>query len=227
MIISAGGLSAEVFCRGGEAGDTPTVLLITGGESIRGIWEKYAALSDRPCRLAAVAVEDWENALSPWRAGKVFKGGSDFGDGADGTAEMLERELVPELRRAFDIKEGRFYIAGYSLAGLFAIYALYRTEVFSGAISASGSLWFPGFAEFTAAHEPLRRPNRMYFSLGDKEKNTKNPVMSRVEEKTKEISERFVEARIECVFRSEPGGHFADAEGRIARGMAWLTDDRE
>ena len=57
-------------------------------------------------------------------------------------------------------------IAGYSLAGLFAVYALYRTDVFARAASVSGSLWFPGFREYVFSHTPLCRPDCVYFSLG-------------------------------------------------------------
>lgn len=225
MKISAADKRIEIFGPGTAADPAPTVLLITGGESAGGVWEKYAALSDRPCRLAAVAADDWENGLSPWPAPKVFKGGSDFGAGADATVEMLEKEIVPALMSAAGNEKCPLYIAGYSLAGLFALYSLYRTDIFSGAISASGSLWFPGFAEFAAAHEPRRRPDKIYLSLGDKEKKTKNPVMSRVEEKTQEIYGIFRTMGTDCEFRLEPGGHFADPEGRLARGIARLTDN--
>ena len=227
MKIKAADKTIEIFGFESAAGHTPTVLLITGGESAAGVWEKYSALSERPCRLAAVAADDWGNELSPWPAPKVFKGGSDFGAGADAKVKTLEKEIVPALMSAAGNEISPIYIAGYSLAGLFALYSLYCTDVFSGAISSSGSLWFPGFAEYAAAHEPGRRPDKIYLSLGDKEKNTKNPVMSRVEEKTKEIYGIFRAFGTDCVFCFEPGGHFADPEGRLARGMARIAGNNE
>lgn len=60
-------------------------------------------------------------------------------------------------------------IAGYSLAGLFALYAIYQTDVFTRVGCISGSLWFPGFLEYVFTHESKRRPGCLYFSLGDKE----------------------------------------------------------
>ena len=42
-------------------------------------------------------------------------------------------------------------IAGYSLAGLFALYALYKTDAFTRVASMSGSLWFPGIMGIPAA----------------------------------------------------------------------------
>ena len=44
-------------------------------------------------------------------------------------------------------------LAGYSLAGLFALYALYQTDVFARAASMSGSFWFEGIMEYVCSHE--------------------------------------------------------------------------
>ncbi len=60
-------------------------------------------------------------------------------------------------------------IAGYSLAGLFALYAICQTDVFSRVGCMSGSLWFPGFKEYVFSHEPKRWADCIYFSLGDRE----------------------------------------------------------
>ena len=71
-------------------------------------------------------------------------------------------------------------IAGYSLAGLFALYAIYQTDLFSHVGSMSESLWFPGMKEYIFSHEPKCRPDCMYFSLGDKESKTRNTVLKSV-----------------------------------------------
>ena len=78
-------------------------------------------------------------------------------------------------------------IAGYSLAGLFALYAIYRTDVFSRVGCMSGPLWFPGFKEYIFSHEPKKPPDCIYFSLGDKEAKTRNPVLKTVQENTETI----------------------------------------
>ena len=177
---------------------SPLVLLLTGGEDPGAVWKETRRLTEWEFCLAALPVTEWENELSPWKAEKVFRGGRDFGDGADGTIRELEREIVPELKRALSFRDMPSIIAGYSLAGLFAVYALYRTDIFSGAVSASGSLWFPGFLDYDASHAMPRIPGRVYLFLGDREKNTKNPVMRWVEENTAALHERFCAEGIEC-----------------------------
>lgn len=205
--------------------DTPLVLLLTGGEDSDAVWKETQRLTGREFCLAALPVTDWENELSPWNVKKVFRGGKDFGGGADETIRELERVIVPELKRTLGHPEMPCIIAGYSLAGLFAICALYRTAAFTGAVSASGSLWFPGFLDYAMSHKMPQTPGRVYLSLGDREKNTKNTVMCRVEENTAALYKRFREQGIACIFEMNSGSHFQEVEQRLAKGIAWAVSD--
>ena len=168
-----------------------------------------------------VPVADWNRDLSPWAARRVFKGGEDFGGGAKVFLQTLESEIVPAVRAEADAP---CILAGYSLAGLCAVYAAYRTTAFSGVISASGSLWFPGFLEFAASHAFARKPERVYFSLGDKESRTKNPVMRLVEDNTRKLRDAYAAQGIETTFERNPGNLFQDAELRLAKGIAWILE---
>ncbi len=93
-----------------------------------------------PFHLIAVKVNKWNHDLSPWNAPAVF-GNDDFGDGAENTLNGI-LELTGE-------KDRSYYIGGYSLAGLFSLWAAYRTDVFKGVAAVSPSVWFPGFMEYT------------------------------------------------------------------------------
>ena len=225
MQVSFENKVVELFRPEHVSSDTPLVLLLAGGEDSDTVWKETRQLTGRDFCLAAFPVADWENALSPWKTEKVFRGGRDFGDGADETIRELERVIVPELKRALGCPEMPCIVAGYSLAGLFAIYALYRTAAFSGAVSASGSLWFPGFLEYAASHEMPQMPGRVYLSLGDWEKNTRSAVMCRVEENTAALYRRFCTQGIECLFELNPGSHFQEVEQRLAKGIAWAVSD--
>ena len=70
-----------------------------------------------------------------------------------------------------------------------------------------------------------RTPDRVYLSLGDREKNTKNAVMCQVEENTAALYRRFCEQGIACIFELNPGSHFQEVEHRLARGIAWVVSD--
>ena len=87
-------------------------------------------------RLIALKVNDWNRDLSPWEAPPVF-GNEAFGGGAE--------ETLSEVLTETQDKTKNYFIGGYSLAGLFALWAAYRTDVFRGVAAASPSIWFPGF----------------------------------------------------------------------------------
>ncbi|MCF0229577.1 MAG: hypothetical protein HUJ76_07810 [Parasporobacterium sp.] len=113
-------------------------------------------------------------------------------------------------------------IAGYSLAGLFSLWCLYNTDVFCGAISGSGSLWYEGFSDYVYTHG-IRRPGIVYLSLGSKEHKSRNPLMRTVMEKTEAVYGHLKnEANVEAVvFEMNPGNHFQDVDERMVKGIAW------
>ena len=169
--------------------------------------------------IIAVKVDDWNQDLTPWKAAPVF-GNVGFGDGAQTTLKYLIEEVLPSLAR----ERRRFFIAGYSLAGLFALWAAYETDVFEGAVGASPSVWFPGWIDFAEKHE--FKAKRAYLSLGDKEAKTRNQVMAKVGENILKQQEILADSGVDCRFEWNPGNHFRDADKRTAKGMAWMLTFR-
>ena len=161
--------------------------------------------------LVALKAEDWNRDLSPWKAPAVF-GREDFGGGA-------ESMLADVLAEVTDRKK-KYYIGGYSLAGLFALWAAYQTDVFSGVAAASPSVWFPGFVPYMRENEI--RTGRVYLSLGDREEKTRNPVMAAVGDGIRSARECLREKGVSCVLEWNPGNHFKDAEIRTAKAFAWV-----
>lgn len=202
--------------------ETAPIFLLLGGEEDAGaVAERVRALTPVPFSLAALPVENWNAALSPWPAKAVFKGSGDFGGGGDATLADVETRILPRVRERLSAPEAPVYLAGYSLAGLLAAYALYRLPDLAGAVCCSGSLWFPEFLEYAESHETAGKPTRAYLSLGDKEKKSRNPVLSRVEDCTLRFRDLLNSHGVSCAYFPEPGNHFQDPEGRLARGIAW------
>lgn len=140
-----------------------------------------------PFTLVLISDLDWNHDMAPWDSQAVFKNGEPFTGGADDYMRLLVDEIIPRAEKELAGPPAWRGIAGYSLAGLFALYAIYQTDVFSRVGCISGSLWFPGFKEYVLSHEPKRWPDCIYFSLGDKEAKTRNPVLKIVQENTEEI----------------------------------------
>ena len=169
--------------------------------------------------LKAVKVDNWNKDLSPWPAPAVF-GRDDFGAGAEETLAYLLTEAVPHKINS----PQKVYIGGYSLAGLFALWAGYQTDAFSGIAAASPSIWFPGFTEYMKENE--LRAHAVYLSLGDREERTRNPVMARVGDAIREAYAHLQETGVDCVLEWNKGNHFKEPDLRTARAFAWVMEDR-
>ncbi|MBR5091120.1 MAG: alpha/beta hydrolase [Ruminiclostridium sp.] len=174
--------------------------------------------------LASIKITDWNSDLSPWAIPPVYKNDEPFTGGADAYLETLTGEIVPAIIAEIGIEPAYIALVGYSLAGLFAVYAMYRTKMFSRIASASGSLWYPGFMDYAKSHELAVLPEKLYFSLGDKEARTRNQIMAKVEQNTRDLHEYYRSLGIGTVFELNEGNHFKDAGLRIAKAITWITD---
>ena len=190
--------------------------------------EVRARLTDAGADVSLAVIDglDWNRDLSPWPAPAVFKGGEAFSGGADGTIEWLLDIALPDIEARLSAPPAWRGLAGYSLAGLAAVYALYRTDRFDRIMCASGSLWFPGFEAFAVDHAPARLPDRLYLSLGDREARTRNPAMAPVEAVTRRLAAHWQGLGVETLFELNPGNHFADPAERMAKGMKWVMGMR-
>ena len=164
------------------------------------VYEAAQATGCPPFTLVAVSDLDWNHDMVPWDSPSAFKHGDSFIGGADDYLRLLTEEIIPTAEGKLPGKPRWRGIAGDSLAGLFALYAVYRTDLFSRIGSMSGSLWFPGMKEYILSREPKRRPDCMYFSLGDKESKTRNLILRSVRRNTEEIRAFYQDKEIDTVF---------------------------
>lgn len=182
--------------------------------------EQAALLAEqvhRPFALAAFAVEDWNGALSPWSASPVW-GKEPFGGRAGETLDFVTGRLLPALSPP----PGRVVLGGYSLAGLFALWAASRTDLFAGVAACSPSVWYPGWGSYLDAH-PLRT-GLVYLSLGDREERTRNRTMAGVGDAIRAMPRQLNTGNpaLQCTLEWNPGNHFRDPERRMAKGFGWV-----
>ena len=167
---------------------------------------------------------NWQKDMCPWDSPALIENEKDFIGGADEYLFLLEKEIIP---RAVEIlrEEPTYYaLAGYSLAGLFALYAGYRSPLFSRIASVSGSLWYPDFVSFAKEKKMLSKAERLYFSLGTEEAKTKHAVLSTIERKTRELVEYYQSSGYHVNFEQNPGNHFCEVEQRIEKGIRWIME---
>ena len=179
-----------------ENGYQTDVIPIVYLHSFRGngedVWKACHGLKDCP-PMVLVSVNNpgtgLDDELSPWPADGVWKGQAPYkGQAAEHLRWMME-ECVPQVEaeisslmqdrpcrssQANDGDAARFLpvIAGYSLAGLFALWAAWNSGYFQRVACVSGSLWYPGFTDYIRDNAPKSGCGEMtglekaYFSLG-------------------------------------------------------------
>ncbi len=192
------------------------IVLIAGESDATPFREKLESAQKGAFLVLALPCGDWNRDLSPWKAPAAFKRGGDFGGGASDFLPAAA-EAMEKAGAALSEPPAHRIIAGYSLAGLFALWAMTQTPLFDCAACASPSMWFPGWTDYLAAHPLLPARPRVALSLGDREEKTRNPVLASVGTGVRTARDLLLSRGIPCTLRMDAGGHFEDAENRTVQ----------
>ena len=110
------------------------------GNEIAHMWDcLMETVNDQDFLFCAFQVKDWNGDFSPWKSPAAF-GDDDFKGNGPKTLQWLMNDLIPKLKADYGV-DREIYLIGYSLAGLFALWTAYETDIFSAIASCSGSLW--------------------------------------------------------------------------------------
>jgi predicted alpha/beta superfamily hydrolase len=190
-----------------------------------GVLEEEAALLEAlahvPFLLVTIELEDWTVDLMPWADGNISRD-QEAGKHGQETLLYILQELLPELQRRYGPMS--VILGGYSLGGLFALWASCQTDAFAAVAAASPSVWIHGWLPFAKKHVPMA--GCVYLSLGDREEHVKNQAIARVGDNLRSyyglLQEQLGADR--CTLVWEQGGHFNDNPARLTRAFAWCLD---
>jgi predicted alpha/beta superfamily hydrolase len=220
--MKAGGRDAALMLSGDKK--APLLFTVSDHEDR----EKFLDdLGGADVNILSVSGVNWEDELTPWPADKIMKKTPDFTGHADGFLREITDVIISDAEESGALEPDEVWIGGYSLMGLFSAYAVFRTDFFDRMFSASGSLWFDGFVDFTRENEISKDLRQAYFSLGDREANAKNSRMARVADCTDAVTSEFEKSVGDVFFEYNQGGHFNDPEGRQAKAVKKLCEGYE
>lgn len=202
-----------------EEGDSQRILIQFVDDHDLETLDREISLIKKSGRLftfIAVKVKAWNQELTPWNAPAVY-GKEAFGNGADKTVKFLIKDLIPYLENKYG-KNLVYYLGGYSLAGLFALYCGYQTNISKGIAACSPSVWYKGWRDYINTND--MKIENVYLSLGRKESKTGHPLVSKIEENIKYQQEMLKYKN--TVLEWNDGNHFQDSEIRMSKGFIWL-----
>ena len=166
----------------------------------------------------------WEDELSPWKHPSLRHGEREFGGNAYAFLKEFTYIVLPMALGEANLRPTSIAAAGYSLAGMFALYAGSRANRFDALLSVSGSLWFDGFVEFVEEMGVSKKTRYVYLSLGEREPISKNQRLSTVGAKTEELRDYYLSQGIKTDFVWNEGGHFDNETQRIGAAILAYLD---
>ena len=125
---------------------------------------QIAELSGVPFVLATIELDDWIIDLMPWPDANISRE-PEAGKHGQETLEYVLLSLIPELQKRYGPLP--VIIGGYSLGGLFALWASAQSDSFIAVAAASPSVWIKDWIPFAQKHAPMA--DMVYLSLGNQE----------------------------------------------------------
>lgn len=224
--------SIHAFGTPSRAERVPLFVFCAGGDMEELVKEMHARL-DRtlnkglasPFMLAIFTTPDWNGALSPWPAPALHSEDSKFLGNARTTLDWILERFIPRVEEYMPcVLGGARGLLGYSMAGMFALWAMYQTDAFTICASCSGALWYDGFAEYIENHSPLANCS-IYLSLGTKEEKARSLRLAQVGDATRRIAAQIASSPMvkDSTMVWHPGGHFHLIGERLAAAQLWMA----
>lgn len=176
--------------------------------------------------VVTVPVACWNAALTPWPAAALYREEPDFEGHAAETLEDLLAHVIPAAEAQIATETGlapsERAICGYSLGGLFSLYAFTHCDAFTACGCLSGSVWYEGWVEHLQGMDGDLTGRYAYFSLGTKEKRGGQPLMRTVQKRMEECVELLRRRGCRVDYVLGPGNHLQHIPERYEAGLRAL-----
>ena len=148
------GRKGTLYCC--EQTDAPLIILNNYSDDGSSVIRAMEGIGTPDCNLLVIGNLRWDHDMTPWYCPPISENDTPYTGGADEYLDLLLTQFLPNCRTVLHGEPCFTGIAGYSLAGLFALYAMYQCDTFDRVASMSGSLWFPEFKEYAENGVALR-----------------------------------------------------------------------
>ena len=222
--FQAGGRTVTVFKAEGR--DLPACYVPLYEDCQQALLKEIAKIPCHAHHLVCISDLSWFSDMTPWKAELTLRHAWLFRPGAVDFLKLLAGTLVPMADEILGEKPRTRVLCGYSMAGLFSLWASTQTDLFTRIGSVSGSLWYPGFSSYLKEHGFKARPERVYISVGDREKRAPDPQVARTEEAARECAKTASDLGAGVRFELNSGDHGVQEIWRTARAVRALVNSR-
>lgn len=184
-----------------------------------------AAAAGMAANVARIPVHGWDDSLTPWEA-EGLRPGQTFGGHAAETLAELTATIVPKLTAREGVAPEALTVCGYSLGGLFALWAFVNDARFAACACLSGSVWYPGWVDYLRGSDIDGIGRFAFLSVGSKEKRGAG-LFRHVEDDMQASADILRDHGCTVHFEIGPGNHMQHHQERLAKGLAevdgWMT----
>ena len=206
-----------------------TTIYFLDGDQFEGPFNHWIIKHQPPLNFVLLNANNRADDYTPWPLQTSETMPMDFGGKAEEHLSLITTHVIPfcESEYGFASSAEKRVIGGYSLGGLFSLYAAVKTVLFGIILSCSSSLWYPGFLDYLKEHPFKAAHPKLYMSVGDQEGTTATNLTADQTSNTIALKD-FYEPKFQAgdfKFTLEEGNHGNDISGRAWRAVEWVEEN--
>lgn len=214
-------IATSTLSKGSDGPGGPVIYVIDSPEHP---FDITGLATGRNATIVTIPVGNWNDALTPWPAAGLYREEPDFGGHAADTLDELCGLVIPAVEQREGLSPTSRAICGYSLGGLFALYALTHSGTFATCACLSGSVWYEGWTEHLRKLSPNLAGRFAYLSVGTKERKAARPILKTVQDRMEECVDILQECGCTVQYRTGPGNHMQHVAERFDAGLTALDE---
>ena len=212
-------VEASTVYRGKLGSTAPAIYVVDFPEHPFDIADIAATLDST---VITVPIADWNASLTPWPAAGLYREEPDFGGDARHTLSELLEQALPHIEQEHGLAPCKRAICGYSLGGLFSLYAFTHAATFDACACISGSVWYEGWVDHLRQLDFDAVGRYAFLSIGTKEKRGAPKIIRTVQDNMEACAEILRAHGCETTYVTGPGNHMQLHHERFATGLAHL-----
>lgn len=206
-----------------------TTIYFLDGEQFKETFCNWIIEHEPVLNFVLIDSKNRSDDYTPWPLQSSEAMPKDFGGKAAEHLKFITTKVIPfcESEYGFASSADKRAIGGYSLGGLFSLYAAVNTDLFGTVLSCSSSFWYPDFLAYLKEH-PFKAPHpKLYMSVGDEEGVTATNLTNHQIPNTTTLKD-WLEPKFrpnDFKFTLEEGNHGNNIQRRVERAIRWVEEN--